>query len=265
MHRYIADPHGNETFSSMLDAFLGQASAATRTALLAIDSLSPGPAQWMQTLPAFAQCYGSIIGISHFEQRGLCQQRAYLKRTFSEGYFDRAFLDPASLCDAVIVTSAGLVETDAGLCPSQPTEKLVGELVRRLGHALLDRKLLYPIIGLGDTTPKTRFFALSSATLNAPSEPLLHFEMILDRQRAFLSGSFAPLAVEDLPIFIVTSEKYDPYICGGAAELFVRAAAISGYALAPALHAMVLAPRYETETRPPGYLDMIALWPFKPN
>jgi hypothetical protein len=90
LDRYLADPDGNGTFSSMLSAFLGQASAATRTGLLAIDSLSPGPAQcpWMQTLPAFAQCYGSMIGISHFEQRGLCQQRAYLKRTFPEGYFD---------------------------------------------------------------------------------------------------------------------------------------------------------------------------------
>jgi hypothetical protein len=172
-------------------------------------------------------------------------------------------VEPASLCDAVIVTSAGLVETDAGLCPSEPTEKLVGELVRRLGHALLEWKILDRIIGAGETTPKPRFFALSSATLNAPSEPLLHLQMMLDRQSAFLSGSFAPLAVEDSPLFILTSEEYDSHLCSGAGDVLARAAAMAGYALGPDMFATVQAPRYETETRRPGYLDITALWPFK--
>jgi hypothetical protein len=35
--------------------------------------------------PAFAQCYRSMIGMGHFEQRGLCQQRL-ISNGFPEGY-----------------------------------------------------------------------------------------------------------------------------------------------------------------------------------
>lgn len=257
---------GAECFLPQLIAFGGEKGASIRTALVDLDSRTIFGGEmtlWRHILPAFRRCYNSIIGLCHFEQRGLHQERAYLNRVIGDGHFTKNILEPASLCDAVIVTSAGLIETDPGLCSRASTEALVGELVRRLGYALLERKILDRIIGAGGTTPKPRFFALGSGTLNAPFEPLWHFQTMLDRQSAFLSGSFAPLAVEDLPLFIVTSEEDDPHLWSGARDVLARAAAMSGYELSPDMFATADAPRYQADARRPGWLDLIALWPFK--
>lgn len=255
-----------ESFSSLLTPLIGERSTTSRTAIVALDSLAPGPAQrsWAQILPAFAGCYDSVIGISHFEQRGSCQARSYCNQVLGEDYFDQAFLEPSAMCDAVIVTSAGLIETDAGLCPSASTENLVGELMRRLGHALLDQNILGRIVGTAGTkNPRPRYFALGSATLNAPFEPLLHLQMMLDRQSAFVSASFAPLAADELPLFIVTSEEYDSRLWSGTRDVLAKAAAMSGYRNDREMFATAQAPRYQADARWPGAIDLIALWPFK--
>jgi hypothetical protein len=257
---------GAECFLQQLVAFGGEKGTSIRTALVDLDSRTIFGGEmtlWRHILPAFRRCYDSIIGICHFEQRGLRQERAYLTQNYGENYFQERVLDAASLCDAVIVTSAGLIETDPGLCPHASTEDLVGELVRRLGYALLERKILDQIMGPSGRTSSPRFFALGSGTLNASFDPLWHFQTMLDHQSAFLSGSFAPLAVEHLPLFVVTSEEDDPHLWRGARDVLARAALISGYSLERDMFATVQAPRYQAQTRRTGWLDLIALWPFK--
>ena len=95
---------------------------------------------------AFASCYNSMVGIRHIGERGFVQEKHY-SRTSSESDFVRGFLHDTSLCDTVIVTSSGLFEIDAGLCPRASTEELVGELVRRLSYALMEPKILDRIVG----------------------------------------------------------------------------------------------------------------------
>jgi hypothetical protein len=257
---------GEEGLLPLLTSFAGKRGTAMRTALIDIDSgtISGGEmTRWQHILPAFVRCYDFVIGLCHFETRGLRQERAYFDRNFEESYFTKKILEPAALCDAVIFTSAGLIETDPGLCPSESTENLLGELVRRLGYALLERKILDRIVRVGETTQEPRFFALGSATLNASFEPLLHLQMMLNRQSAFVAGSFAPLAVDASPLFIATSRDDDLEQRTGMIDVLVRAASISGYALSPDKFATVQAQRYQASARRPGWLDLIALWPFK--
>jgi hypothetical protein len=218
--------------------------------------------RWRHILPAFTRCYDSVIGLCHFEQRGLHQQRAYLKGIFGDSYFTKNVLEPASLCDAVIVTSAGLIETDTGLCSRASTEALVGELVRRLGYALLERKILDRIVGPRGTRPKPRFFALGSATLNAPFEPIWHLQTMLDRQSAFVAGGFDPLATDELPLFIQTAIDDGGAFRTATTDTMARAAWMSGYSINPDAFATVQTPRYQPEARWPGVLDLVALWPF---
>jgi hypothetical protein len=45
-------------------------------------------------------------------------------------------------------------------------------------------------------------------------------------------------------------------------DVLARAALISGYTLGPDMFATVQAPRYQADARQPGWLDLIALWPF---
>ena len=262
LDRFSVEPAiGSKDFQSILTSFVGEKDTSTRTALLALDSTSCGPG-WHGMGSAFASCYNSTVGLKHIGERGLVQEKRY-SRTSSEGDFVRAFLRDTSPCDTVIVTSSGLFEIDAGLCPRASTEDLVGELVRRLSYALLEPKTLDRIVGaVGAKKPKPRYFALGSATLNAASEPLLHLQTMLDRQSAFISASFAPLAADDLPLFIATSRDDDLGQRTGVMDVLARAASISGYALSPDMFATVQAPRYQTETRRPGWLDLIALWPF---
>lgn len=256
---------GVEDFLPLLTSFVGGKGTTKRTALVDIDSrtISGREIRWRHILPAFVRCYDFVIGLCHFEQRGLRQERARLDRIFGESHFRQNVLEPASLCDALIVTSAGLIESDTGLSSHASTEALVGELMRRLGHAMLTRKLLDRIVGPRGAKQRPRFFALSSATLNAPFEPILHLQMMLDRQSAFVSGSFDPLAVDELPLFIATSRDDDPDLWMPATDTFCRAAWMSCYDVCPDVFETVQAPRYSGGARWPGALDLITLWPFK--
>ena len=149
-----------------------------------------------------------MIGISHIGERGFLQQKRY-SRTSSESDFVRSYLHETSLCDTVIVTSSGLFELDAGLSPSASTEELVGEIGTPPQLCTDGAGNLERIVGPSSTKSKPRYFALGSATLNAPTEPLLHLQTMLDRQSAFVSASFAPLASDVLPLFIATSMDDD--------------------------------------------------------
>ena len=259
--RFTVEPAiGSKDFQSILTSFVGEKDTSTRTALLALDSTSCGPG-WHGMRSAFASCYNSTVGLKHLGERGFAQEKRY-SRTSSESDFARAFLRDTSPCDTVIVTSSGLFEMDAGLCPRASTEDLVGELVRRLSYALMEPKILERIVGPRNTKSKPRYFALGSATLNAPFEPFLHLQTMLDRQSAFVSASFAPLAADDLPLFIATSRDDDLEQRTGVMDVLARAAAISGYALSPDMFATVQAPRYQVDTGRPGWLDLLVLWPF---
>ena len=95
-------------------------------------------------LPDFRRTYERIVGVCYLPQGDPGQTKARLD----------AVVRAAHHCDAAIVTSRALVEAD----PSLSTETVIGELVRRLGHALLERKFLDRI--LSGIKPKPRFFAL---------------------------------------------------------------------------------------------------------
>ncbi len=263
---------GAEAFLPRLTAFVGEKGAASRTALIDLDSrtiFGGEMTRWQHILPAFARCYDSVIGLYHFEQRGLQQQRAYLDRIFDESHFTKNILEPAALCDAVIVTSAGLIETDAGLSSRASTETLVGELAHHLCYALLERQILDRIVGTGGTTPKPRFFALGSATLNAPFEPIWHLQTMLDRQSAFVSGSFAPLATNELPLFIATATDDDLDLRAAIMDTLAYITLSAGYSRdakifrASDIFYRADAPRYQTESRRPSAIDLIVLWPFE--
>lgn len=262
LDRFSVEPAiGSKDFRSVLTSFVGEKDTSTRTALLALDSTSCGPG-WHGMGSAFASCYNSMVGLRHIGERGFAQEKCY-SRTSSESEFVRAFLHDTSPCDTVIVTSSGLFETDAGLSPRASTEQLVGELVRRLSYALMEPKILERIVGPRSIKSKPRYFALGSATLNTPFEPLLHLQTMLDRQSVFVSSSFAPLAADELPLFIATSGDDDLEQRTGLMDVLARAASISGYVLSPDMFATVQAPRYQADTGRPGWLDLIALWPFK--
>jgi hypothetical protein len=261
---------GSKDFPFIFSSLVGEKNTPARTALLAIDS-PLGEFGRPGVLSAFSSCYNSMIGISHIGERGFLQQKRY-SRTSSESDFVRGFLRDTSLCDTVIVTSSGLFELDAGLSPSASTEDLVGEIVRRLSYALMEPEILQRLVG-GTKKSRPRYFALGSATLSAQSEPRLHLQTqsdplldlqtILDRQSAFVSASFAPLATDDLPLFIATSWDDDLKLREGAWGLLARAAArMGGYEISPDVFATVQAPRYQADARWPGALDLIGLWPF---
>lgn len=266
LERFVSDPEGSQDFGSMLALFGKNEGAPARTALMALDTTSNTYDDYWQRilLPAFRRYYGSTIGLKHFRNRGLCQQRAFYKRNFTQDYFEHDFVQPATLCDATIVTSEGLIETDFGLCPRASTKTLAGELVRRVSHALLDPQVQNRIIGrLGIGTRKSRLYALGSATLNVHVNPLVHLQMMLDRQVSFVANSFSPLAVDDLPLFIATTIHDDAEFRSAVIDILARAAFMGGYSFDPDMVATVQAPRYLSETRRSVALDLIAFWPFK--
>lgn len=258
----VKPANGSKDFQFILSSFVGnKKNTSPRTALLGIDSVL-SDLRRPEMRSAFASCYDSLVGISHLGERGFVQERRY-SRTTSESDLVRGFLRDTSICDTVIVTSSGLFELDAGLSPSASTEDLVGELVRRLSYALMEPEILARILGPSGTKPNQRYFALGSATLNAPSEPLLHLQTMLDRQSAFVSASFAPLAADDLPLFIATSRDDDLEQRTGVMDVLARAAAISGFSFHADMFATVQTPCYQADNRRPGWLDLVALWPFK--
>lgn len=155
----------------------------------------------------------------------------------------------ASSDDAAIVTNAGLIEIDPGL-PS------VGELARRLNHALRERKVVGRI-----ARTKSRFFALGSVTLNAPpsQQLILDFQTTLDRQSEFVSRSFGPLAIDDLPVYVATSLHEDRVVFGAVLDTLAYVTLKSGFwrdaKIIHALDAFCIA----DAPRKPGALDLIAL------
>jgi hypothetical protein len=175
------------------------------------------------------------------------------------GYFAEFFTDAAVRCDAVILTSAALIESDFGLCPRTSTEMLAGELIRRLGYALLSEEIVDELAGARDTELrcKPQIFALGSATIN---DDLSNLRLILKRQCELVSGSFGPLTAGDLPLLIAISIDNGRALTGIMDELsYSRRSKIFH---ASRFHS-VNAPRYRTETRKSGILDLITLWPFK--
>ena len=183
--------------------------------------------------------------------------------------------------EPIVITSAGLIAMDPGLCRQPSTETLVDELARRLRHSLLREEELARLLGrpllreMGELVlPQKRnakLFALGSVTLDAPQpdELILELQTVLDRQSAFVSENFGPLLLHDLPLFTMiwpayTDECYaDSFLC----KVIDTVACItrkSGYAHhnkgTPNVFEMAGAPRYK-DRRGPGALDLIALWP----
>lgn len=140
--RFAAHLDGIETLPSTLRSLIeheGPKSTA-RTAFISLDSLGPWrEPSWSEVLPAFRSCYDHIIGHFHLSQRGLRQERKLLNGSpltkSGRGYFEEFFTDAAAQCDAVILTSPALVESDLRCCPRASTEELVGKLMRHLGCA----------------------------------------------------------------------------------------------------------------------------------
>jgi hypothetical protein len=208
-----------EYLSGSFRARAGNASPEElRTALIALDSTGPSPtepewAEYLRLLTRPYRSYRHIIGHIHAPGRGLRELRARLnciEPDNEKSYFDRSVWDAASHCDVVIVTSSSLIESDLGLCPSSSTETLAGELVRRFGHALLDRAVLHEIVGSKDDHAKhqPRLFALASATVDASNWYCLQVvHEILNRQRRLVSGSFGELALDGTPIVVAITTR----------------------------------------------------------
>jgi hypothetical protein len=155
----------------------------------------------------------------------------------------------ASPGNAAIVTSGGLIETDPGL-------RHVGELAHRLDNALRKRKVLDQL-----ARAQAHFFALGSATLNGPGDPLIFdFQTTLDRQSDFVSHRFCPLALDDLPIYVATALPDDREVRDAVLDVLVYITCKSGFwrdakIFRPSeVFCMVDEPRYQADTRGPGDL-----------
>lgn len=178
---------------------------SNRTALVALDSRSRAPIEpdWADLIQALRCCHDRIIGHLHIEQRGFHHWREWvIQGPDGDAYFEHIFSKPASLCDAVVVTSPSLIETDVNLSARESTETLVVQLMQRLGIALLDTDTLNQIAPNGQTTieRKPRAFALASATSTVqwPEVQLRD----LGRQRELVVGSFGKLLSR--PLLIAT-------------------------------------------------------------
>jgi hypothetical protein len=238
--------------------------STARTAFLSLDSLSPSPMRepsWADVLPSFRSCYDHIIGHFHLPQRGLRQSRKFLNGHFHSqnggGYFQEFFTDAAAQCDAVILTSSALVESDFRCCPRASTEELVGKLMRHLGCALLTPAVLERIVGTGEqgTLRKPRFFALSSLVLQTMDDYYLNCDLMIGRQSDLVRGSFGD-AIPDERFLLVATAVEDIH-----SDLVdeVRKAADGSFFI-------TTTPAYEVEKR--GYpilnlLKMITFWPFE--
>jgi len=166
----------------------------------------------------------------------------------------------ASLGDAVMVTSKGLVETDPGLRHA-PFEARVAELARRLDQAKLHQKVIDRIAG-----KKSRCFALGSVTLSgAGNKLILDFQTTLDRQSEFVADTFGPLATDDLPIFIATSiDEEDHEMFGSVLDVIAYITCDSGFWRDDKIDASQVfcaAPSSEAAIPGTGALDLITLWP----
>jgi hypothetical protein len=155
--------------------------------------------------------------------------------------------------DAVIVTNAELVATDPGF-------PRVEELARRLDYALRNRKTLGHV-----TRAQSRFFALSSVTLNGPfdSAACRAFQTTLARQSEVVSHSFGSLAVDDLPFYIATSIEDDRGVLEPVLDVLAYITDTSGFWRdAEIVSSFDIFCTVNASTCSSGALDLIALWPF---
>jgi hypothetical protein len=186
----------------------------SRTAFVALDSLGPADEpRWADVLPAFRRCYDRIVGHFHLERRGLRHWKAWLDASFPEengrSYFESYFSDAAAQCDAVVLTSPALIETDLHLGAGDPTEMLAGELIGRLGYALLNGDVIAHIAGPANSGPmrKPRLFALGSLTWEAPFDYMWQFWWLLHRQERIAEGAFGEPPAGEKPLFVVTASE----------------------------------------------------------
>ena len=85
-----------------------------------------------------------------------------------------------------------------------------------------------------------------------------------------MSNGFGPLATDDLPIFIATSiDEDDHEVFGSVLDVLAYITCKSGFwrdaniIRASQVFCVAKAPRYQTDLRAPGTLDLIALWPLE--
>jgi hypothetical protein len=191
-----------------------------RTAFIALDSISLGVGdEWSKVLPAFRSCYDRIVGHFHLKEGGLRQWKQGLDESYPEkngkSYFETFFCDAAAQCDAVILTSPALVACDLGLTPGAPIGCMVGQQIRRLGHALLDSTALDSITSAGETpsTRKPRLFALGSSSFYWPAGPqpaeLQHnFDWSFARQGELVRNSFGVRGEDASPLVYTRFHDY---------------------------------------------------------
>ncbi len=252
---------GMEGLSVPLLTMVGQKASTSRggrTALLALDSqwLSTTDPDWADMLPAFRRCYDRVIGHFHIERRGFHHWKKWLSDgTFGDSFFEHFFTKTALQCDAIILTSQSLAEHDAHLSPRASTEALVGELIRRLGDALLDENVLEQIAPISTPVEKRavhpRVFALGSAGASV-SYPRVR-EIDLCHQRELVYGSFGKPIL--CPLLIATR-------CDTISAEYIRNQ-ISGY------NFLFLATLANSGRWRNGkyleYLEFVTLWPFDPD
>jgi hypothetical protein len=259
--RRFASPVEATHLASKLRSLVKGRPVGSRTALIALDSLGPhDEPPWADLLPAFRATYDGIIGHFHLERRGLRQWKAWLDGVFPEengrSFFETFFLDAAAQCDAVILTSAALCESDLRCCPRASTEELVGKLMCGLGHALLTPAVRNRIVGAGEhgTVRKPRFFALSSLVLETTDDYYLNSELLLRRQADLVRGSFGDAIPNERFLLVATAAENSR---SDLVDEIRRVAERSFFT--------TTTPAYEVEKLGdsiPSHLHMITLWPF---
>jgi hypothetical protein len=243
-------------------------SATLRTAFIALDSFGPlDEPPWADLLPVFRSRYDRIIGHFHLERRGLRQWKeehnSGLRKIAFPGksYFEAFFLDAAAQCDAVILTSPALVEYDIGFGYQRASaEQLVGQQIRRLGHALLDRTVVDRIVGVGERGParKPRLFALGSNAFHSPGgvQPtgrLMLFDYSLGQQQYLVQAAFGEPIWSEPPLLVITYDDHRP-------DQEIMNSFVKAYRLAGPTYDL---PRSHPESgrpdSPPSVLELIAL------
>lgn len=256
--RFAACSNGGDTLASALRSLIAEDSltSAPRTAFLSLDSFGPlQEPSWANVLPAFRSCYDHVIGHFHLPQRGLRQWRNLLTAHFEEGHFQEHFVNAAAQCDAVILTSAALCESDVRACPRASIEELAAELVRDLGCALLTPNVLERIVSAGEqgAARKPRLFALASLHLWTPEDYDLDFPRMFNRQGALVRGSFGD-GIGERPLLVATAAE-DVSRSGAAVRLLTNESFFT-----------TDIPACEVEKSNHSifnYLRMITLWPFQ--
>ncbi len=265
--KIVAHIGGTESLASALRSLIeDQAShAAARTAFLSLNSWwadSIGPYRepvWADVLPAFRSCYDHIIGHFHLPQRGLRQWRQFLNSRFGSkregGYFREFFTAAAMQCDAVILTSSALAESDLCCCSSDSTEELVGKQMQHLSCALLTPAVLERLVGPVENGlfRKPRFFALATLTLATMDDYYIYADLLIRRQAELVRGSFGEGILERSLLVVTAAEDLHSDLVGELRQ------AAGGSFLTATRRA------YEIEKRNSllNLLQMITLWPFE--